>query len=141
MAKGIFTYTGTETYNPEYGGVEWKQRLNRRLEATDTEISPVFYREGDDPTMQISQENTFIYINAFVDEMDLIVVNYEFDPDGLATNYFRETIGDKFNEVVDTISMWSMRTVTLYPIPEVVEAYEAYNTPTIPDYFDINDLQ
>jgi len=133
MPKGSFSNDGEEIYTPMYGGVNWKRRLNDHLEELDGEIKPVFYREGNQPKMQVTQENTFLYVNSFVDELDLIIIDYEYDEDGLATNYFRETIGEEFDEVCKFIGWWATKITTLYPIKEVVERYEDIHQ--TPDYF------
>jgi hypothetical protein len=139
MAKGKFSHRGgKEVFNPEYGGVLWKPRLNNWLEENDTEIKPVYYSEDDLPSMQITQENTSIFLNSFVDELDLVVVAYDqdMDEDGEVpgTFYFREQVDD-FEELTGEIGKWALSTFTLYPLEDVVEAYERiHETPdTIPE--------
>jgi len=127
MAKGYFYYEGEETYNPEYGEILWKPRLNNWLEEHNMELRPVFYREGDDPGMQVTQENTTFFINLFVDEMDCIAVKYEYDEQGLDSPYFRDSFPETFQSVVDMVGVWALHELTLFPQKHIVEVYEQLN--------------
>ena len=127
----MFTHDGNETFNPEYGGVNWKHRLNNWAEEHEVNIEPVYYNEDDKPKMQVTQENTFVMMNLFADEMDCIAVNYNQDqPEGrenaVGTYYFRERFEDDehFKAAIHMLGGWALTMLTMYPMEEIVDAYE-----------------
>lgn len=124
-----------DEFNPNYGGINWKPRLNSLLEATGVGIVPVGYKEGDH-TMQVTQDNTIIYINQIADEMDCVAVKFDQDPEDIWTWYFREKFGgdDKFQHVVQVVGAWATQMITMYPMRHVVEQYEAFNSSDITDF-------
>jgi hypothetical protein len=122
-----------DEFNPEYGGINWKRRLNKALEDTEITLEPMEYVEPDKEPMQVTQENTVIFINQIADELDCITVNYT--PDGdLWTWYFREKFKDDetFMRTVNVIGQWATQIITIYPRPEVVQQYEAFHDSSIP---------
>jgi hypothetical protein len=137
LGGGKFMMLEADTFNPQYGGVNWKPRLNNMLEENNYTMQPVGYREGDSPIMQLTQDNAMLFINSFVDEMDALAIMYEHDPDGVATWYFRDKLEASaeggFNRVVSVIGEWVTRTVTLYPMEHVVQTYENLYNREIPD--------
>jgi len=101
-------------------------------------LLPIGYQEGDSPIMQITQENTMIFINSFVDEMDAIAIAYEHDEDGVATWYFRDRLerdlGENgFEKTTALIGTWALTSMSLYPMSNVVGVYETLYGATIPD--------
>lgn len=124
-----------DEFSPEYGGVHWKYRLNDLLEKTGVEIVPVGYKEGDD-TMQVTQENTIIYINQIADEMDCVAVKFDQDPEDIWTWYFREKFGgdEMFAHVTKVVGAWSMQCITMYPLEHVVKQYESFSARDITDF-------
>lgn len=132
---GTFVQIKNDGFNPEYGEILWKRRLNMRLEAQDATVEPVGYKEEGKPTMQCTQENTVIYINQVADEMDCVAVMYDQDPDDIWTFYFREKFEgeDMFERVVGVIGMWATQIVTMYPMEHIVERYEMFNAQDIGD--------
>lgn len=132
---GTFVEYREDRFRPEYGGVEWVRRLNKALEEHDTEITPVGYREGKGPTQQVTQENTVIYINQVADELDCVSVNYEPDGENVFTWYWRHMFenDEMFAHVVGVIGHWATQIVTMYPLPHVVQQYEAMIDSQIPD--------
>jgi hypothetical protein len=137
---GNFVPIQTDDYNPEFGGIVWKRRLNQRLEERDVELTPLGYQEGEKPVMPVNQDNTIIYINQVADEMDCIAVQYTEDEGGVYTWYWREVVeaGEHtFEQVASYIGNWAMMITTLYPLEHIVEQYEKMHTrdivDTIPD--------
>jgi hypothetical protein len=133
--KPIFNQAPRDEYNPEYGEVLWKRRLNQKLEDTGTEILPVQFDDGVNGPMQITQENTIIFVNQIADEMDCLAMNY---PPNLGEQvwFFREQFlqrGTSIEEVSKFIGGWALQTVTLYPMSSVVEMYEKTFDAIIPD--------
>ena len=89
--KGKFGHSNVDKFSPEYGGIQWKHRLNNWLENMGVQVQPVAYSEEQKPAMQLTQENTMIFWNMFADEMDAIALTYT--PDGGDTTwYFREQL-------------------------------------------------
>lgn len=139
----MFGEARSDDFNPEYGGVEWKRRLNNWLEDANMEIQPVAYGEEGKPPMQITQENTMIFWNTFADELDTIAVMYDQD-NGESTWYFREKFknipvpegfeGEGFDYVAMTIGQWCLQTITLYPMQNVVDIYETMHGVDVPDH-------
>ena len=103
-----------DEFNPNYGDIHWKFRLNNMLERAGVEITPVGYSEGAEP-MQVTQENTVIYINQVADEMDCVAVKYDLDPEDTWTFFFREKFTDDetFARVVQVVGPWAMQCITL----------------------------
>mgnify|MGYP005609082639 CR=1 FL=1 len=132
---GSFVKLEQDGFNPEFGGVIWRRRLNQRLEEREVEIEPVGYREGDKPVMQVTQENTVIYINQVADELDCLAIRYDQDADDLYTWYFRHRFesDDAFAHVVHVVGTWATVMTTLYPMEHVVKQYEAFMDSEIPD--------
>jgi hypothetical protein len=142
MGKARIVGIENDTFRPEYGGIQWVRRLNQALEEADAELQPIGYTEapeGDTTrTMQVTQENTHIYINQIADEMDCIAVQYDQDPDGIWTFMYREKFEeDEFTKAVHVLGPWAMQVVTLYPLQHVVEKYLGFKATdlgdTIPD--------
>lgn len=115
------------------GDIDWKYRLNNRLEAEGHELTPIGYVEDGKPVMQVTQDNTIIYLNRIADEMDGVVVQYDQDPPDTWSFYFREKFEDDeaFDRMVETVGMWACKIVTLYPMEHVVENYVKLNTQNI----------
>lgn len=140
--KGVFGQANVDKFRPEYGDIQWTHRLNNWLELSGVELQPVAYREDKKPAMQLTQENTMIFWNMFADEMDCIALMYDQD-DGQSTWYFREQLGgiavpeglemDGFEYVATVIGDWALQTMTLYPMENVVDQYNKFYTPEIPD--------
>lgn len=123
-----------DEFNPNYGDINWKPRLNFLLEATGVGLTPVGYSEAKG-TMQVTQENCIIYINQIADELDVIAVKYDQDPEDIWTWYFREKFTTvPLEEVVKAIGAWSMQCITMYPMEHVVKQYEAFNAQDINDF-------
>lgn len=121
-----------DNFRPEYGGVVWIHRLNALLEATGVEIVPVGYQETE--TMQVTQENTVIYINQIADELDCIAVQYDLDQEEIWTFYFRSNFDKSpvsFEHVAQVVGVWATNITTLYPMKHIVEQYEAFNVQDI----------
>lgn len=117
-----------DQFNPNYGGVNWKPRLNALLEATGVELTPVGYEETE--PMQVTQENTIVYINQVADELDCIAVKYDLDPDDIWTFYFRENFDKSpvpFEHVAQVVGVWATNITTLYPMQHIVERYESFS--------------
>jgi len=116
-----------DLFRPNYGGVLWTPRLNALLEESGVELTPVAYQETE--PMQVTQENTVIYINQIADELDVVAVKYDLDPDDIWTWYFRESFKSvTFEDVVSVVGPWACMMTTLYPMKHVVEQYEAFQT-------------
>lgn len=133
---GNFVKIPSDDYNPEFGGIVWKRRLNARLEERGVELDALGYQEGEKPIMPINQDNTVIYINQVADEMDCIAVQYTEDEGGVFTWYWREVVerGEySFEQIAGYIGNWAMVVTTLYPLENVVKQYEAMNTRDIGD--------
>lgn len=125
--KALFSIGEEDNFRPNYGGVDFTPRLNNLLEEVDIELVPVNYHEGDKPKMQLTQENTFIFINQVADELDCISVSYDQDPSGIATWWFREKFTDpeaSFEKMCGMIGVWATVVTTTYPMKAVVEQYE-----------------
>ena len=138
LGSGKFVSIEQDTFNPQYGEVAWKPRLNNLLEERGELLVPIGYQEGDSPIMQITQENTMIFINSFVDELDAIAIAYEHDEDGSATWYFRDRLerdlGEGgFEKTTSLIGTWALTSMSLYPMSNVVGVYENLYGATIPD--------
>lgn len=144
--KGVFGHANEDRFRPEYGDIKWIHRLNGWLEEAGVEIRPVAYREDKKPAMQITQENTMIFWNMIADEMDCIAIMYDQDQEGESTWYFREQLNglavpeplqeqgmDGLDYVASVIGEWCLQTMTLYPMQNVVEQYERFYTPQVPD--------
>ena len=141
LGSGKFVSIEQDTFNPQYGEVAWKPRLNGMLEERDELLVPIGYQEGESPIMQITQENTMIFINSFVDELDCVAIAYEYDPDGQATWYFRDRLerdlGEGgFEKTTSLIGQWALTSMSLYPMSNVVGVYETLYGATIPDGLD-----
>lgn len=122
-------------FNPEYGGVLWKRRLNNLLESSGVEIFPVEYDDGVHGPMQITQENTIMFINSVADEMDCIAMNYPPET-GQQLWFFREGFAEKgtsIEEVAQYIGAWALQTMTMYPMENVVQTYESLFGVEVPD--------
>lgn len=132
---GNFVPASRDTFNPEYGEVKWKRRLNQRLEEQNVELEPIDYVEDGKPPMQVTQENTVIYINQIADELDCIAVKYDADESDMWTWYFREKFkGDgMFEHVVRVVGAWATLMNTMYPMEHVVTFYEKFHESEIPD--------
>ena len=134
MAK--FVEHHQDEFRPDYGDILWTPRLNNLLEATGIELKPIAYKETE--PMQITQENTIIYINQIADEMDVVAVNYDLDADDVWTFYWRESfVENSFEEVTGLIGNWAMSMVSLYPMKHIVEQYTGMHSQdlnTIPDW-------
>jgi len=137
---GNFINMEQDSYRPDFGGVIWTPRLNMVLEATGIEIVPVGYYEDGKPPMQVSQENTVIYVNQVADELDVMAVKYDQDEDDVWTFYFREAFNNSptpFQEVAEIVGVWATNMYTLYPMAHVVRQYErlsAVDLDTVPDW-------
>jgi hypothetical protein len=129
-----------DDFSPEYGGIRWKFRFNNMLEQAGVGITPVGYSEGAEP-MQVTQENTILYINQVADEMDCVAVKYDLDPQDIWTWYFREKFTDDetFARVVQAVGPWAMQIITLYPMEHVVNQYEAFNSTDLGELDHIPD--
>jgi len=132
---GNFVKLEQDGFNPEFGDVNWKRRLNAKLEEVGAEIEPVGYAEEGKPAMQVTQENTVMYINQVADELDCVAVKYDQDPDDLWTWYFRHKFGDNdtFARVVGVVGPWAMQVITMYPLEHVVNQFENFMDAEIPD--------
>lgn len=132
---GTFVQIQNDGYNPEFGEVNWKRRLNKTLEEKDVELEPVGYKEEGKPTMQCTQENTIIYINQVADELDCLAVMYDQDPEDIWTFYFRHRFesDEMFARVVSVVGAWATQIVTLYPMQHIVERYEQFQADEIGD--------
>jgi hypothetical protein len=130
-----FSEARSDGFNPEYGDVLWKRRLNNRLEEAGVEMFPVEYDDGVHGPMQITQENTIVFINQTADEMDCIAMNYPPET-GKQLWFFREGFierGTSIEEVVRYMGGWALQTMTLYPMENVVQTYEDLYGVDIPD--------
>lgn len=129
-----------DEFRPGFGGVDWTPRLNQLLEVTGIELTPVAYQETE--PMQVTQENTIIYINQIADELDCIAVKYDLDEADIWTWYFRSNFEKSpvpFEGVVGVVGVWACVMTTLYPMKHVVEQYEAFNASgldKIPDWLE-----
>lgn len=125
-----------DDFRPDYGDICWTSRLNALLEASGVELNPVAYKETE--PMQITQENTIIYINHIADEMDVIAVKYIEDDDDVWTFYWRESFQEStFEDVTSVIGTWALNMVSLYPMKHIVEQYTGMNScdlETTPDW-------
>lgn len=132
---GNFVKLEQDGFNPEFGDVNWKRRLNAKLEQFGTEVTPVGYLEAGKPVMQVDQTNTVIYINQVADELDCLAIRYDQDADDLYTWYFRHGFesDDAFAHVVHVVGTWATVMTTLYPMEHVVKQYEAFMDSEIPD--------
>lgn len=132
---GTFVEYGKDSFRPEYGEVQWVRRLNQMLEAREAELKPVGYKEDGQPTQQITQENCIVYINQVADELDCVSVMYEPDGEDIWTWYFRHKFesDEMFAHVVNVVGTWATQIVTMYPLPHVVQQYEAFMDAGIPD--------
>lgn len=132
---GTFVQIQNDGFNPEYGEINWKRRLNQRLEDQDATVTPVGYKEAGKPTMQVTQENCVIYINQVADELDCLAVAYDQDPDDIWTFYYRHRFEDDetFARVVSVVGAWATQIVTMYPMQHIVERYEQFQADEIPD--------
>jgi len=131
---GTFVQIGTDNFNPP-GEINWKRRLNARLEEQGVELTPVGYYEGDKPVMQVTQDNTIIYVNQVADELDCVAIRYDQDEKDFWTWYFREKFdrANTFEEIAGVIGVWACNMTTLYPMEHVVQQYEKFNTTDISD--------
>lgn len=127
-----------DLFRPDYGGVIWTPRLNALLEATGVELTPVAYKETE--PMQVTQENTVIYINQIADELDCLAVQYDQDESGIYTWYFRDSFKSvPFEDVTRIVGVWATVITTLYPMRHVVEQYERFQAKdldTMPDWLE-----
>lgn len=131
---GRFFHGTQDHFNPEYGGIIWKRRLNAALEDAEAEIEPVVYQRGNWPPMQITQENTMLFVNAIADEMDCIGILYA--PAEEQDWIFREDFDDDerdFDVIASHVGQWALCTTTLYPMANVVAEYERRYDVEIPD--------
>lgn len=133
---GNFVQLSEDGYNPEFGEINWRERFEQLKIKKDVDFNPIGYCEDDKPVMQVTQENTAIYINQVSDELDCVAVQYDQDEDEIWTFYFREKFENdgEFAHVVSVLGMWATQVVTLYPCQHIVEKYEQFHqTPnTIP---------
>jgi hypothetical protein len=130
-----FREARSDGFNPEYGDVIWKRRLNNRLEQAGVEMFPVEYDDGIHGPMQITQENTIVFINQTADEMDCIAMNYPPET-GQQLWFFREGFIERdtsIEEVVRYMGGWALQTMTLYPMENVVQTYESLYGVDVPD--------
>lgn len=130
-----------DEFNPEFGGVNWKPRLNALLEARDVQLTPVGYKEDGKDVMQVNQTNAIIYINQVADEMDCVAIKYDQDEEDIWTWYFREKFKDAetFSHVVGVVGPWAMQCITMYPMEHVVTQYETFlanDLDTVPDWLE-----
>jgi len=133
-----FIQAEQDLFRPDYGGVIWTPRLNALLEATGVELTPVAYKETE--PMQVTQENTVIYINQIADELDCLAVQYDQDESGIYTWYFRDSFKSvPFEDVTRIVGVWATVITTLYPMRHVVEQYERFQAKdldTMPDWLE-----
>lgn len=133
-----FVEAEADMFRPQYGEVDWHPRFELLLEATGVHIVPVAYTEDGDHKMQITQENTIVYINQIADEMDCIAVKYDMDEADTWTWYFRNSFANiPMEHVIGAIGVWSDVQTTLYPKRHVVEQYERFaakDLDTVPDW-------
>lgn len=127
---GNFVRLEQDSYVPYQGDINWKPRLNARLEKQEAELTPIGYYEAGKSVMQVNQDNTIIYINHVADELDTIAVQYDEDPQDCWTWHWPEKFesDEDFRTLVATLGIWACRIVTLYPQDHVVEQYIATNT-------------
>lgn len=134
---GTFVSIEGDEFNPEYGDINWRERFEQVKSERDVQMIPVGYHEEGKPVMQVTQENTMIYINQVSDELDCVAVQYDQDEDDIFTFYFREKFenDETFAHVVGVVGMWATQIVTLYPCEHIVDRYEGFHqTPdTIPE--------
>lgn len=136
---GTFSEASNDEFSPQYGGINWKYRLNALLETTGVEITPIAYSETE--PMQVTQENTVIYINQIADELDCVAIKYDQDPPDIWTWYYTEKFKDHddFMRVVNIVGPWACVMTTLYPMKHVVEQFEQFHEvgiDHIPDDWD-----
>ncbi len=133
-----FVQCEQDLFRPDYGGVIWTPRLNQLLETTGIEIVPVAYQETE--PMQVTQENTIIYVNQIADELDCIAIKYDLDESDVWTWYFREKFtAVPFEHVANVVGTWACVMTTLYPMKHVVEQYEAFSVgdlDSMPDWLE-----
>ena len=134
---GTFVTIQDDGYSPEFGEINWRERFEALKVEREVDMTPIGYREEGKPVMQVTQDNTVIYINQVSDELDCVAVKYDEDEGDVYTFYFREKFGndDEFAHVVGVVGMWATQIVTLYPCEHIVDRYEGFHqTPdTIPE--------
>ncbi len=123
-----FTDYERDEFRPNYGEVNWTPRLNALLEQAGVELEPIAYEEDGKEPMQVTQENTIVYINQIADELDCIAVKYDQDKDDLWTFYFPDRFPSRedFNKAASWIGNWALVMTSLYPLQEIVEHYERF---------------
>jgi len=127
-------------FRPNYGEIIWTPRLNSALESANVVISPLGYCEDGKEPMQITQENTNIYLNQVAEELDVVAVKYDQDGEDVWTWYFRQAFERSpvpFEAVVSVIGVWACNITTLYPMKHIVDQYQRMSTrdlDTIPEW-------
>jgi len=136
-STGTFVPWENDKFNPEYGGIKWKHRLNMTLEAENATLEAVGYQEKPKRAMQLTQENFHIYINQIADELNCMTILYTPDGEDVWTwvwrNAFEQGAENRFMEIAEQVGQWATQVVTIYPLPHIVEQYERTQSKQIPD--------
>ena len=134
---GTFVQIENDGYNPEFGEINWKRRLNMALEENDATMMAIGYVEKPNPVMQITQNNLIVYINQVADELDCMAIQYEPDGQDVWTWYFRHMFEEqgesRFMEIVEHVGQLATQIISLYPMQHVVTQYNKMQDRQIPD--------
>lgn len=109
------------TYDPEYGGIRWRELRLRHLGESGLEAAEVWFVHPDeDIEIQVTQESSVIYVNEVEPCMDRIDV---VDPrDDLPWIFYRDE-SDTFDDSLMMIRGFAMIIHTMYPLDSVVATY------------------
>ena len=112
-----FEFRRENSHNPMYGDVDWRDRYLRRYGQTMMEA---YFISGDGLELQLTDDNTTLFLNATADEMDVLLVQ---DPrDGKPYQIWREGNPD-FDGIYQRIGGYVTCVHNRYTREEVVTQY------------------
>lgn len=135
-----FEAGGIDTFNPEYAGVDWRKLLLARFVLEREQIPvPVFLVTNDGLNLQITQENTEVYVNSANDSLDCVIVD---DPrDDSIFTFWRDDHAE-FDEILRMVSHHAVAHISPYPAKEIAEMFareksrDVENADSVPDEWE-----
>lgn len=119
-----FEYREQSGFKPQYGGIDWYELRTQKCHEYNVLIGEVWFCVNEEDGIyeqQVTQENTWIDLNAVNENIDRIGVEDERDHD--AWVFYRDETPN-FDETLKTIGAFALVTYSLYPQEQVVKDYE-----------------
>ncbi|MDE1829380.1 MAG: hypothetical protein KGI25_03555 [Thaumarchaeota archaeon] len=109
-------------YRPSYGGIDWYSLRTQHLDRLHLIPGEVwFVNPEEDYEQQVTQENTIIFENAVIPDLDRIdVIDVR---DNIPWIFYRDECPDNFEATISQIRTFAFNVATLYPLDKVVEYY------------------